>query len=1264
MKRHYGLLILMILLLAVGFVSIALAQTAVEEEQVNELSFQVEAEIGRALPRSLIYDPVFDQYAVIDAYGRLLLMDALTYETRFILYEQGNYYDFAFSNNGQWLALAIGSRIELYNTQTGELAADLVDLGQAIRIQGPLEFSRDDNLLKFEGLYPAPQSLRLSENDTSIVPWIWNLTAARNEGESTFPNRVEAWQFFDYRNGFVLGPDDRLVAALPGRLQVLDPYTLDVLFEIATDRYEQDPLTVFYSLRDDQIYVRPVNESALIQVDTERGVLVEFPLRVPLTLADLEIIGGIELSDQARVIGEPASRRQNDLLAAILGQNYREAFDFNPLTVTLLDFVVPPANIGDSLAALLFIYDEQVEAGYFTLSRPSGFQQMVLNQDNSRLMVRRSIDIGEVVQTFDLDSGELLTAFVPALRDLGSYDRFRKNRVLAYDASGDIVLSDFQRIAAATTEVLAEDLRYSRRFDRFFYTDDSQNIVTLSGTEWRLWDGETGEVLRREVLRLNGSIAATSSDGYRFLTYFTDSSGRQSAETVDLETGDRRSVAFANLPGTYVEQVIQSPDWEHFLIVYGNNPYGQYTPGNEVAMYSLNDGFMWHIAGDDLPPLGGRSYGWVDLETVYITGEGYRSEQPARIFGVEADASGLPACVVQVFPESVDLYTDLWERLVLRLRPDTLALLSQLICADLPDAPEAIQELLLPTATPAPITPTPIVIPGVPVCLTARYPARSQDYAEVWAEITAGLSAEDVALTETLLCEGIGEIPYSDSSQDEYISLNMLIDIETGERASGAFTPIERQSRPLNVITEEFERDFERPPGTFILSPDEQTIAVSSLPGELVIFRLLFSYREELSFLTQTAAAELATANLIRVLPSPTPTYSMIGTARPTLTPTVTPTPYPRPDERVFDAPVTEELCPAETLFTLDNLPDGYSPVGRLIGRVQGDALWRIEPEDGRRVPDETIPPCESGIDCRWSPDRQWILVYSTNAIYLIRPDGSDQRLLYDLSPDADPVYIPSEIRWSGGNTLEYIVPTQIEIDGQFYTVDAFQRDILGVFPDPDPWWPNISVNEIDADLIARQPGGPLAVVRTTFSTGIGPGYKYYIYHTETGEYSYFARVADQGEVSFSWHPLGDRLFYYYQPLSNERVVWYQFNADDGQHYYLGNQVSGIWSTEGRYRAFSTGRRTQQVGVWDSQTGAIRTYCVPETGARTYDGPFFWSPDSRYLALQAFLPEDEADPEVGQHTLILDIETGAVVDLTTGVAILVDWSREPGQYGE
>lgn len=1288
MRRTNGLSLLLVLLFAAG---ILLAQTGAAPPTAAQpgTSFTLETEIGRALPRNLLYNAPKDQLLVVSAYGAMTLVDARTYETQFTLYENGAYNDYAFSHDGSILALAIDQRIELWDTATGTLTTQLDDLSEPIQIQGPLAFSDDDQLLVFYGLYPAPRSIRRFEGDTSIVPWVWNLNVALNDAAPTYPSGRVAWQFFDYRSGFVLGPGHRVIAALPGRVQIIDGMTLETLFEIPTDRYEQDPLTVYLSQRDNHVYVQPVNQSALLQIDPMTGAVIEVPLNIGLTSAEIAQLGGIETAEGTRVIGQPNSRTSTPLLRTLLdpyyGQDYREAFDNRPLTITLIDVVLPPAATDDLLSVLFLVFDEGEQTGRFILSRPRTVQQMLPNAAEDILLVRQTVsDRGEFIIGYDFNTGRRLLEIVPALRDLGSYSRFRKNRVLAYAPGEAAIISDFQRLDPTTGDVIAEDLRYSRRFEQFFFTEDSRFVVTLSGTEWRLWSLETNEVVRREVLRLEGNIVSTADDGSRFLTYFLTSGGGEGAQVTDLYVEgqaaiEQRSVEFTGLPGRFIEAIYPSPNWERFFVVYGQNPYGQYAPGNEVALYEMGRGMLWFMAGDDLPPADLREYGWVDNQTVYVIGEGIPSGQPARVFGVEADASGLPACVVEAFPEQFTTYADLWERLTVSLRPDKLANLSLLICADLPNSPEEAQQLLLPTNTPPPVTLTPIRIDGVPVCLTARYPSQAEEYAQIWRETTAGLSPDQQQEIEVLLCEGIGEFNLGLFTREESQRVTMLIDAASGVRSSGSFVPIPQDSRPIDPIQREFERTEERSLGTAILSPNEQLVAASSLPGELLIYRMITSYRSLLAVETQRAGSLLAQRNLIGVLPSPTPTYNAIGTPRPTLTPTITPTPLPRPEVRVPQSQFGEvqDVCPSETLYTLDTPPQGYAPTGRIVGDVLGDFLWRAEPETGQRVSDETIPQCGSGLDCQFSPDRQWILASTINEIFVVRPDGSDLRTLFAFTEDGlvdeevnplpeDQAYvsIPPAFYWSGNNTLEVDVDLALQDSrGYTYYVYAIRRDILGVFPDPAPYIPEQAVNEIQARLENRQPGGPLAVVTTSFSTGIQAGSKYYIYNTETGAYSYFARVADEPGLSFEWHPQGDRLFYAYYTPSSEPVVWYQYTAADDTHYLLENLPSGEWSQDGRYAAAPSPRQQRSITVWDSHTGLTRRYCLPETEAAPYQGPIRWSPDSRYLALLTYLPKDRNVEGIGQHLLVLDIETGAVVDLTTGFTTLVDWSREPGTYG-
>ncbi len=1265
MKLNIRFRLILLALLVVGLLAgLALAQDA---ESLKGSSFQVVGEIGRALPQRLLYDANHERYAVIDAYGQLSLVDALSYEREHVLYEEGEYNDLLFSHDGNWLALAIGTRIELWNANTGELVSRLDDLSQALRVHGPLAFARDDNLLVFSATYPAPQATRRFENDTTIVPWLWNLTAARNEGDSTFPRRVEALPFYDYRNGFTLGPNNKVVTALPGRLHVLDATTGALLFDIPTDRFERDALQVWFSAEDDQIYVRTTDGRTLMQLDTERGLLVEIPLNHWLTSNDLGSLDALELSETARLIGPAASRGGIPLLNLLLGDRYNEREIYSEtgqflrretvrLTTTLIDILDQPFGSEAQQSALLFLFDETNQQGYFALPR-FGVQQMTINASGDRVLLRTQRSNNEVIETYDLDSGQRLTSMIPALRSANRYSPRTRNRVLAYTSDESQIISDFERIDAESGESLASDLRYSRSFSNFFFTNDNQHVVTLSGTEWRLWDITTGEVLERKVISLRGNIIATSQDGYRYLTRSDQRAPVTNAPYTQMEIynvadGSRQTVRIDSLPGHSIGDVYQSPDWQNFLVIYTVNSYGPYAPGNQIAGYSLADGWRWTIAGDDLPFAQERRYGWVDNDQAYVYGSGYVGDQPGRIYDVDFAPNGLPACLTPPAGQE-ETWRRRWWSVMLNLDSDEGARLAQFVCTNPGQfSPDSLRRLANAQLNP---TQTPVVIAGVPDCLTQRFPEQAAQYAQEWQSITQNLSPEQQQEASSIFCEAFDEDAPQRRQVQTYGAWTMVIDAQTGLRSSGNTTPPVNQ-RPISPLLREFERTEDRNPGTIILSPNEEYIAASSLPGELLVYRVGVGYRNLLGFDTATAAAFAATEGIIHALPTYTPTFAAIGTARPTLTPTVTLTPLPSP-EAALDLPnegQVLQVCPARTLYNIADPPPDYAPTGRIIGPVQGEVLWVAEPENGQRYPDPDIPACGYALQCSLSPDNAWILAYGVQGISVRRPDELEFRLLFDFEKDRD---IPRDIHWSGVDTLEYEVSLQ-GADGR--TRRYLKRDILGVSPDPDPWLPEVYIDGVQAQLVTRQPGGSLAIVEIDYTTGTGVGHEYFLYNIDTGEWSVLARET-RGQMSFSWHALGDRLYYTYPGFTDSlfRSLWFQYTVSTGEHALLGLLPDGLWSPDGRYRITSTDSRLYPISIWDSQTGLTRQYCLPETGTRLYDGGFFWSPDSQYVALRAPLPKDEAQEGVGQHVIVLDVLNGTMTDVTTGFGPLFMWAPDP-----
>ncbi len=1076
------------------------ASAQAEATPTPQIAFRIEGEIGRALPRKIVYDPMHEQMALVDAYNRLLLINALDYSTLAVLHERGSYGDIAFSDDGRWLAVIYELTVELWDTETHQRVAQLVqEIGSAKNLTGPMDFTSDGQVLLFYGTYPAPPALRRSENDTITYPWVWNLPAARGEAESDFPNGAKAVQMFDYANGFVLTPDDRIVAALPARLQVLDAHTLEPQFEIPTARYEQDPLRIWRSLEDQRVYVRPASGGTLLQVDTARQTLVEIPMNDDLTRADLDLIGGLEVGSTAQVIGGQAGRTNNPLLQVLLG-NYRDTnrYGRQPLTVTLVDLVLPPASTDGNVLALLYIYEESKQVGHFMLTA-GDTQQMVLSPDKQELLVRRYVG-DEYIIRYDLARGVQIKSVLPALRALGTYNRQAKNRVLAYDRSGQVIVSDFQRLDNDSMTVLVEDLRYSRVFDHFFFSDDSQKIVTLSGTEWREWDIATGQVLRREALYLSGSITATSDDGYRYLTQGYSGS-RAFAEVTDLHSNDHYTVNFNTVPGSSIEAVYANPSWTRFLVVYSVNAYGPYAPGNQIALYDYQEGFKWLIAGDDLPPNGLRQYGWVDDDTVFVYGQGRMSSQPPRVYGVDYARSGLPACIADAFPAQAEFFLPLWNRLLYYVREDRLNELSLRICANLPQSANAVETLLQITPTPQRIAATGIPTGEVPQCLLDRYPADADAYAELWRSMTAGVSADEAGELAVMLCEGIG--PISDSQDfDPSLGVTMFIDADTGQRASGDYREPVHEQLPLGSVYDLFEETEGRPLGTAILSPDRKLVAASNLPGELIIYRMIVTYDTLMSHLTATAAADLAEANLIYALPSPSATYGLIGTPRPTLTLTPQQTLYPRPNEPVYTGASTEDLCPAEQLFSVTDPPESYDATGRLYAIFSDGPVWEVQPESGRRQEAQDAIQCTRGVDCQFSPDHRWILARTYDLIYVSRPDNSDQLVLWDLRTPNPSTPVPRNLYWSGRDTLEWEGRIPVTVEGGTPAVrSGYLRNVLNVFPDPHAWVPDITINGIPAQFISRQPGGLWAVAVTAYNTGVGEGYKYYLYHTETGVY-------------------------------------------------------------------------------------------------------------------------------------------------------------------
>jgi hypothetical protein len=1269
MKRLHVLLLALMSLVIAGVVL---------GQGTRGTSFALVQQIGQVRPQGIRYDPNFDRFVMVDPQGRLLLVDGATFETQHVLYEGGSYNAYRFSHDGRWLALAIDLRVEIWDTQTGTENISIAPDG-ALSVTGPLLFSDDDDILLFTAVVRAPQELRRSENDTSLLPWLWDLPAARDEGDSTLPNRVEAYAFFDFRNGFVLGPNDTAIAALPERLQIFDIANpeLPIINEILTPRNEQDPLDVWFSLRDDMMYVRPVDGSVLFQINTETGAVFDIPMSRTLNYRNLGDLTDLLISDQARIIGQPNTLEPNSLLMLLLGTGYHSYWNYHPLTIMLLDVLEPVTVSSDQMGLLVYIFDEQDGYGSIEFLRPSDITQMVLHPDNTHIAVRRAFD-AQPVEVYNLDTGILEQSYFPTLPD------FEGRQILAYNGTGDVITADFQRFDAATGDILYQDLSYHSAFEQYFFTSDSQKIVTLTGSEWWLWDIATGQVIRREQVALRGSVIASSPDAERFLSVIDTEQGR-GVEVVEIGQDERNSLFFEALPGRDIVDIIPSPDWENFLVVYSANAFGQHYPGNEIALYNLHDGKRWFIAGDDLPHPDNRTYGWLDNSTAYITGENFGgADAPTRIYGLEYDPSGLPACLVQAFPDEWTQWIDLWEQLNARMRSDSLGRFTQQLCEALPATVDDVNAIFHPSPTPTlpPITATPSVIVGVPVCLTSAFPAEALDYAEQWRRLTEGLTIEQITELEERLCEGLsspGDLAFESYGYSDFNSATevMTIDMNSGARSVGSFLPSSVRPTPnVQLALDEFRVTEGYTPEGALLSPNLQLMAVRTPSGNLQIYRLLTPYYTLAANATATVSVQETGPARISVLPTATRGFEFEGQARPTLTPTVTLTP-PTAMQVVEQSQLgdVQEICPTQVLNTLDNLPPSYTAAGHLlISMRDSGVMWVLDPATGELHPDETLPACGLGGNCNFSFDQNWILTFG-NDIVVSRPDGSEAHVLFEAREQA---VWPPDIHWLGTtNTIEYFYQGYVP-ETFSDAVTLVQRINMDTGEAPEPFLPppsvsGVRINELDTELLAVQPNdGSLAVMRTPFNTGEGVGYKYYIYDHETGVVDYFARLTDfsLGDISFEWHPTGRALYYHY-PGGGD---WFSYDADTREHSVLGDLPRGQWSRDARYRIdlfslpqeeFEAREEARQpipnLTIWDSETGLTRHYCIP-VESWMLNTRWQWSPDNRYIAMPIG-PLNVDEVAIDHYALIvLDTETGYATELPVDTSSILVWtSGEAGQ---
>lgn len=1294
----------------------------------TDTPFTFVQQIGEVAPQGIQYDANFDRFVMVDIGGQLVLADAKTREIQHIIYESGDYYGYRFSHDGKWLAVAEGNTVDIWNTNTGELDLELQPT-VALGFDARLEFSDDDTLLLFKAFVPAPDEIRRSEDDTTLTPWLWDLEAERRNRTAILPEQRRAQPFFDLRTDLLLAPNNKLIAALPRSISVTDfsSGSYDVTANFETDRYEFDPIDIWYSMLGDNAYFRSKDGGSYYQINTETGTVYRLPLGSEFGRGQFQQLENLNFTQLTQSIGEGNTLQTNSFLRLLLTDNYHP--NEAPLTVTLIDILDPVTVDDNQTAFLVYIYNERSARGVIDLIRPESIRDLTLNPSGTQVAVRRAA-VGTPIEIYDIQSGNLISTFETR------YPEIQQNTLFEYNATGDELLIGWERYNVYSGEAVVETPHFHPGFDNYVFSADDESIITINGRVMMQWDINTGEPIRREIVRLNGDLIARSPDARRYLTRIpfpnegqpTDSAVTEEVpeeeqseelfpaegedpdafallqaaeipaievpvglgvEIYDVTTGERRQVYFEQLPHSDIQQIIASPDWEHLLVVYAANQFSPYYPGNEIAIYSFDEGLVWYYAGDDLPAPRSRRYGWSDDNTAFVLSTtGYGADQPERIYGLDYHESGLPQCLVDAFPDSWMQWSDLWERLNARLRSDSLGRLTQELCDSGLENEEAVEAVFSPTPTPThpPVQPTSSRIAGLPACLSNYFGRDAALYAPQWRALTEGLNDEQSAEVEEILCAGLYEgidipVPNVGHASDPRLQV-VSIDVRTGQRTISAFAPLPvEEPRPLEPLLAEFRAQYGFEPLEARLSNNLELLAVRTSNNHVRVYRLNRPYQTYIDSLQATRdAAEADQPVAVSLLATPTVPGIELGGARPTLTPTFTPTPPPPPEATVDYAELGNDilLCEHEQIYSILEPPAAYNPTGQLLtGHYNNSAITVWNPANGDTTLGEGLRDPQAG--GQLSPEDDWILIYDTQ-IVVSRADGSDPVVLYE---DFEQSVFPQDIYWLDDQTLQIVYSGYLPDVSQNTVTLYRQYDVeTGEYSDPVTATPFQRINQLETYLESIQPQiRRMVVLSIPFNAGYTQGWRYYLYDTVTGELDYFARVSEGTPLTMRWSPSGDAMYYQFPGTS----LWYVYRAEDNQHWILGDLPSGDWSRDGRYRlawyvpsandltaaptatitpTLTTGAvLTPQpeplvptLHIWDNQTGLTRHYCIPGSGRNVVVvDTLLWSPDSRYLAFNVSLPDDRVDDIPRLRTVILDLETGSVTQLSLNIGRLILW---------
>ncbi len=1247
------------LILTLAATGLALAQATPSEP------FSVVRVLGEPRPQRILYNQPLDQFAWVVPGGTLQLVDATRYEVQHTLYQARTYSVYAFSDDGTLFAVAIDRTVDLWDTRTGDLLETFEPEG-ILGIQGPLTFADDNGLLVVNSVVPAPQEIRRSENDTSILPWLWDIPNALGTGRSSLPGQVSALPFFDYRNGFILGDNDKVIAARPGRLEVLDVGTTErnvVLAEIDSDRFERDPVDAWRSIFSDALYVQPRGRN-ITHIDSRNGRFVDIPQGFTTGITNTgpqaqALYNRLLQNNNALPIGEASPTEYNSLMALFFSQNYRDAVNGAPLHVTLVDVLDPISPTAANNRLILYIYNEATESGDFRHVIPDNVTKTAINPQ--RTQIAFYFGRGEI-EVYDIASGDIVRVVEPIYPDSDG------RALMAFSPDGTELIYDFQRFNLETGAVILQDLNVRGGFGEFYFSDDDRRINTIESfgeggniLTWWQWDITTGEIVRRETVELNGTTLDQNDERSRFLLQRNEQilgETRTVIEVADVTSDDRQRLILENFPNAPLEFVNASPDWRHVMAFH--NEGGQVA----LALYSFADGLRWYMSAENIPGTFPLEYFWQNNNTFVIQPDNPDDNTilTTAVFGVDAHPTGLPQCLVDAFPDGFNQWVPVWERRTFYLTPTQLIDLSKQVCDVLPADAVTVDEILT--------TPTPTAVPTresrtafratvpalayVPTCITQNFTREAEEYADVWRTISAGLGPGDTAELEQIICEGFGSTgDVGGGGGDPGSPVLMQINIETAARSltrSPDVRPANRAPRShfsLALVMRAYERETGRALDRPRLSNNGRLLAHYVNGGYIQIERLNRPYEDIAAAATATQsvfASQTPKVPFISLQPTATPTSEVLGLPLPTITPTITPTTPPLfPADNPFpEADMVTDFCePNAKLYSLENPPPDFAPPGVLLTfRNDFNGLWTLDPVTGNTFRDDTLPICYEQGTCNTSADRQFLLRGNT----VTRPDGADARDLLELTGIIGDVNV---IEWIPGTSqvrIRYNAPPEpvtapLELETYEQVYDAATGTVATPFIVPTTV-PYEGINGLPTEILVGQPvQRRYWIVQVPFDTGgSATGYTYYLVDRETDETTVLTRRGEHdgdNSIFAEWTPDGRLL--YFSPQDGTDTL-YGFQPGSGALFvYSGFSERrlpiGTYSNDGHYRY--TWRRpapddlralveaelpVPHIEVYNMETRATRRYCVPELNDSNIGGVLQHAPDGRYLAFISTLP--------------------------------------------